>query len=254
MWRAAGEGSPGVLSRLGGRGRAPGGPPRPPSRTTRRLPCAGPGDLQGASGETSGDSRPGSLLCFGTKALLLFLNYSLGLGCPSWHLGGVGLFFYTLGLQRTARGRRHPHQLNGALWGSFVSSEGCSRLRQGCVCLCVCSEESVVWAALTQLAPLQSGQILGGQRAANDAQTRPAENKKPKLCLLFLLLFQRVTVKCGDRQTHSAVIPGGKGKICLRGLRGGGGVRRSQSWNYPGVWLLQPRCWAYGKGLVLFYV
>lgn len=75
MWRAAGEGSPGVSSRLGGRGRAPGGPPRPPSGTTRRRPCPGPGDRQGASDETRGGSGPGSLLCSRTDALLLFLNY-----------------------------------------------------------------------------------------------------------------------------------------------------------------------------------
>ena len=46
-----------------------------------------------------------------------------------------------------------------------------------CVFVCVCSEESVVWAALTQLAALQSGQILDGQRAANDARTRAAKTE-----------------------------------------------------------------------------
>lgn len=74
MWREAGEGSPGVSSRLGGRGRAPGGPQRPPSRTTRRRPCPGPRDLQGAPGGTGGSFQetPGrsvSLLLHRTDAL-----------------------------------------------------------------------------------------------------------------------------------------------------------------------------------------
>lgn len=109
-----------------------------------------------------------------------------------------------------------------------------------------------MWAALTQLAPLQSGQILDGQRAANDAQTRPAENKNPELCLPAAL-------SKGDSEVWGQTDPlsgnpRGKGEDLLVEGEWGTVVCRSQSWNPPGVWLLQPRCWAYGKGLVLFYV
>lgn len=90
MWRAAGEGSPGVSSRLGGRGRAPRGPSRPPSRTTRRQPCPRPGDLQGAPRGTRGSVQesPGRSPCF---ALGLMRYYSFRIICKlvrrSWHLG-----------------------------------------------------------------------------------------------------------------------------------------------------------------------
>lgn len=51
-----------------------------------------------------------------------------------------------------------------------------------CVFVCVCSEECVVWAALTQLAP-QSGQILDGKELLTMHKPKPAENKNPELCL-----------------------------------------------------------------------
>lgn len=50
---------------------------------------------------------------------------------------------------------------------------------------------------------------------------KPDQQKTKTQSCVFLLLFQRVTVKCGDRQTPSAVIPGGRGKICLRRVSGG---------------------------------
>lgn len=69
-----------------------------------------------------------------TPALLLFSNYSSGLVCPSWHLGGGGYIFHTRP-SRTACGMWQPRCLKGALWGNSMSP-GCSDKR-GAVCVCV---------------------------------------------------------------------------------------------------------------------
>lgn len=98
-------------------------------------------------------------------------------------------FLFHIWSSRTACGMQHPHCLNRALWGQFCATRMQQQAGQSvCVSVCVC----FMWAALTKLASLQSGQILGCQRAAKDAKTQPTENKnkKPlKLYLLFLLLF-----------------------------------------------------------------
>lgn len=108
---------------------------------------------------------------------------------------------------------RHPHQLNAALWGSFVPSGGCSD-RLGTVCVCVWC--SVVWAALAKLAPLQKGQIFGGKKAAKDAKTHPTENKNRKLCILSAGLSKDDSEVWGQTDL-SPGIPEGKGKICFLG-------------------------------------
>lgn len=108
----------------------------PPSRTTRCPALAG----RGPAGARRNQRRlQAGLLAFasGTKALVIVLIIREGLVALPGTSGGVGIFFSTLGLQRTARGRRHPHQLNGALWGSFVSSKDVAGFGKG-VCVCVC--------------------------------------------------------------------------------------------------------------------
>lgn len=60
------------------------------------------------------------------------------------------------------------------------------------------------------------------------------KTKKLKLCLLFLLLIQRVTVKCVETDP-SPRIREGKGTICFLGR-----VQESEL-----ELLLQPQCWAH---------
>lgn len=69
-------------------------------------------------------------------------------------------------------------------------------------------------------------------------QKSKQQNKKPKLCLLFLLLFQRVTVRVGTDPLSKNLRA--KGKDPLPEWEG----CRSQSWHGGEVWLLQPLRWA----------
>lgn len=142
-----GGGEPGGLEPSRRKRAGSGRPPRPPSRTTRRRHCPGPGDVQGAPGGTGGSFQetPGpcsvSVLLPRTDALGLFSSYFQGWCAPPGSSGFLCFLFHVWS-SRTACGMQHPHCLNRALWGSFVTP-GCSN-RLGSVRACACERGSEV--------------------------------------------------------------------------------------------------------------
>ena len=241
----------------GGGGGEPGGlePPRRKRAGSGRTPAPALWDhpapaLPWARGQAGRVRRNQRRLQAGLLALLqdrcitvvfeLFVRACLPFPAPR----GCLYFLFHTWSSRTACGMRHPHQLNGALWGSFVPSGGCSdRLGTVCVCVRVCVCVCVCGVVLCgRLWPSWHPSRMDRSWAAKKLLKMQIPNRqktKTRRCAFFLLVFQRMTVKCGDRQTPH------QESQRERERSTSWGACRSQSWNCRGVWLLQPHCWAY---------